>query len=109
MTANDSYLVAASDGVFEKLSSQDVCDLISEVQQGHDPAGFRCTYSVADCIVNSAVEKGSMDNVATVVVPLASTDFPLPKERKNTVEKSLPQSGSKNPLNDLSGNLHAGC
>ncbi|GMN48860.1 hypothetical protein TIFTF001_018029 [Ficus carica] len=88
LTANDSYLVATSDGIFEKLSLQDVCDLIWEIEN-HGPRRSKlspsCSYSVADCIVNTAYEKGSMDNVAAVVVPLASMGFSesLPTERLN--------------------------
>ncbi|KAM1278863.1 hypothetical protein ACFX13_031816 [Malus domestica] len=76
LTVNDTYLVAASDGVFEKLSVQDVCDLLWEVQSydsGRSEISSLCSYSLADCIVNTAFEKGSMDNVAAVVVPLVST------------------------------------
>ncbi|KAK9015395.1 hypothetical protein V6N11_006505 [Hibiscus sabdariffa] len=75
LTANDSYLVAGSDGVFEKLSLQDVCDLLWEVEN-HDTVGSRlsssCSLSLADCLVNTAFERGSMDNMAAVVVPLRS-------------------------------------
>ncbi|GAV57761.1 PP2C domain-containing protein, partial [Cephalotus follicularis] len=78
LTANDTFLVAASDGVFEKLSLQDACDLLLEAQN-HDPIGsgpsFACSYSLAECLVNTALKKGSMDNVAAVVVPLNSTNF----------------------------------
>ncbi|CAK9143759.1 unnamed protein product [Ilex paraguariensis] len=76
LTANDSYLVAASDGVFEKLSPQGVCDLLWEV---HSQRPMRlelpssCSYSLADCIVNAAFEKGSVDNIAAVVIPFRST------------------------------------
>lgn len=86
LTANDSYLVAASDGIFEKLSSQDVCDLLWEVH-GHDSVlselSSSCSYSLADCLVSTAFEKGTMDNMAAVVVPLRSTGFSqtLQKER----------------------------
>ncbi|XP_034690741.1 probable protein phosphatase 2C 51 isoform X3 [Vitis riparia] len=76
LTTNDSYLVAASDGIFEKLSSQEVCDLLWEVHvHPNMRSGFSssCSYSLAECIVNTAFEKGSMDNMATVVVPLRST------------------------------------
>lgn len=72
LTANDSYLVAASDGVLEKLGPQDVCDLFWELHANapleleYSPS---CSYSLADCIVDTALEKGSMDNVAAVVVP----------------------------------------
>ncbi|GMI73992.1 hypothetical protein like AT3G63340 [Hibiscus trionum] len=75
LTANDSYLVAGSDGIFEKLSLQDVCDLLWEVEN-HDTVGSRlsssCSLSLADCLVNTAFERGSMDNMAAVVVPLRS-------------------------------------
>ncbi|KAM0030919.1 putative protein-serine/threonine phosphatase [Helianthus debilis subsp. tardiflorus] len=72
LTANDSYLVAVSDGVLEKLGTQDVCDLLWDL---HTPAPLElqyspsCSYSLADCIVDTALERGSMDNVAAVVVP----------------------------------------
>ncbi|KAH7517271.1 hypothetical protein FEM48_Zijuj09G0045200 [Ziziphus jujuba var. spinosa] len=78
LTANDSYLVAASDGVFEKLSLQDVCDLLWEVHE-HSPQRLRlsssCSYSLANCIVNAAFEEGSMDNMAAVVVPFVPSGF----------------------------------
>lgn len=82
LTANDSYLVAASDGVFEKLRPQDVCDLLWELRT-HGPISSSCLYSLADCIVNTAFEKGSTDNMAAVVVPFRSTGFSksLLKER----------------------------
>ncbi|XP_022145963.1 uncharacterized protein LOC111015293 isoform X2 [Momordica charantia] len=73
LTTNDSYLVASSDGIFEKLSSQDVCDLMWEIHNDgmssseHYPS---CSYSLADCIVSTAFERGSMDNMAAIVVPL---------------------------------------
>ncbi|XP_054801635.1 uncharacterized protein LOC129305686 isoform X2 [Prosopis cineraria] len=78
LTANDSYLVAASDGVFEKMSLQDVCDMLWEVHSYSNPISEfspSCSYSLADCVVNTALKKGSMDNVAAVVVPLESSIF----------------------------------
>lgn len=78
LTANDSFLVVASDGVFEKMSSQDVCDTLWKVHSCSDPRSefsSSCSYPLADLIVNTALEKGSMDNVATVVVPLESDVF----------------------------------
>lgn len=90
--ANDSYLVAASDGVFEKLSPQEVCDLLWEL---HNHGATRlevsssCSYSLADCIVSTAYEKGSTDNMAAIVVPFRSTGFSktLLKERIYEQEK----------------------
>lgn len=92
LTPNDSYLVAASDGIFEKLSPQDVCDLFWDVDN-HGTVmsehAASCSYSLADCIVDSASEKGSMDNMAAVVVPLKSTVFSqsLMKEQLHGVGK----------------------
>jgi len=76
LTANDSYLVVASDGVFEKTSLQDVCDLLWEV---HSYSNMRSecahsSYSLADLIVNNALKKGSIDNVAAIVIPLESVN-----------------------------------
>ncbi|KAL6978568.1 protein-serine,threonine phosphatase [Sarracenia purpurea var. burkii] len=90
LTSNDSYMVAASDGIFEKLSPQDVCDLLWEVHTHgtvRSELAASCSSSLADCIVNSAFEKGSMDNMAAVVVPLKSTGFSqtLPSERLESV------------------------
>ncbi|CAL5357471.1 hypothetical protein CsSME_00047069 [Camellia sinensis var. sinensis] len=86
LTSNDSYLVVASDGIFEKLSPQGVCDLLWEFHNNgtvRSDLSASCSYSLADCIVNSALEKGSIDNMAAVVVPLRSTGFSqtLLKER----------------------------
>ncbi|XP_057965687.1 uncharacterized protein LOC131156200 isoform X3 [Malania oleifera] len=78
LTTNDSYLVAASDGIFETLSPQDLCDILWEL---HNHGTVRselyssCSDSMADCIIKTAFEKGSMDNMAAVVVPLRSTEF----------------------------------
>ncbi|XP_048499925.1 uncharacterized protein LOC104894555 isoform X3 [Beta vulgaris subsp. vulgaris] len=72
---NDSYLIAASDGVFEGLDSQDVCDVLWEVQND-DLLGLQvspaCSDSLADCITSIAFERGSGDNMAAAVVPLRS-------------------------------------
>ncbi|CAH8349398.1 unnamed protein product [Eruca vesicaria subsp. sativa] len=75
LLANDSYLVVSSDGIFEKLKVQDVCDRLGEVNnQTSYGAGLPsyCSVSLADCLVNTAFDKGSMDNMAAVVVPLKS-------------------------------------
>ncbi|KAI3423253.1 uncharacterized protein J3R85_011217, partial [Psidium guajava] len=89
LTSNDSFLVAASDGVFEKLSPQDVCDILWEAKS-NDTAGSEisssCSYSLADCIVNTAFEKGSTDNMAAIVVPLQSTDLSQSLQSKSLGE-----------------------
>lgn len=76
LNINDSYLVAASDGIFEELSPQDVCDILWEAQShgnARSEISSSCSYSLANCIVETAFEKGSADNLAAVVVPLQST------------------------------------
>lgn len=75
MTANDSYVIAASDGVFEKLSPQDICDMLSDPLSHftiREELNTSCSYSLADCIVNAAFERGSMDNLAALVIPMRS-------------------------------------
>ncbi|XP_047263963.1 uncharacterized protein LOC107853145 isoform X3 [Capsicum annuum] len=77
LTDNDCYLVAASDGVFEKLSSQDVCDILWNLHADFSVQSeltYSCSYSLADCIVNAAFEKGSMDNMAAVILPVRLND-----------------------------------
>ncbi|XP_019708885.3 uncharacterized protein [Elaeis guineensis] len=75
LTSNDSYLIAASDGIFEKMTTQEVCDLLwyekLRAQMNSDSI-HTIKHPLADYIVKIALEKGSMDNMAVVVVPLGS-------------------------------------
>ncbi|XP_052731586.1 uncharacterized protein LOC108325860 isoform X3 [Vigna angularis] len=89
LTANDSYLVVASDGVFEKTSLQDVCDLLWEL---HSYSNMRSecahsSYSLADLIVNNALKTGSMDNVAAIVIPLESIKSSVNSRRGSYIGK----------------------
>lgn len=71
LSANDSYVIAASDGVFEKLSPQDICDILWEPLSRFTIRGdlnSSCSSSLADCIVNAAFVRGSMDNLAALAV-----------------------------------------
>ncbi|KAI3760121.1 hypothetical protein L1987_50511 [Smallanthus sonchifolius] len=100
LTANDSYLVAASDGVLEKLGPQDVCDLFWELHT-HAPLELQyspsCSYSLADCIVDTALENGSMDNVAAVVVPFGLDTLPSRRSREVGLQNYVEgHSGSEN-------------
>ncbi|KAA8550823.1 hypothetical protein F0562_002507 [Nyssa sinensis] len=77
LTANDSYLVIASDGIFETLTLGDVCDLLwdaniqeNEISQNSSSC---LSSSLASNIVNTAFKKGSSDNLSAIVVPLRST------------------------------------
>uniref|UniRef100_A0A0E0Q5S8 protein-serine/threonine phosphatase n=1 Tax=Oryza rufipogon TaxID=4529 RepID=A0A0E0Q5S8_ORYRU len=66
---NDTFLiVASSDGAFEKMTMQDVCDLMLYVKLGvkQELGSFAVTQqNLADYI-------GTTDNVAAVIVPLGS-------------------------------------
>ncbi|KAK4492507.1 hypothetical protein RD792_003318 [Penstemon davidsonii] len=76
LTANDSYVIAASDGVFEKLSPQDICDMLWEPLSHltmSPELNSSCSYSLADCIVHNAFERGSMDNLAAVMLPVRAS------------------------------------
>ncbi|XP_057508078.1 probable protein phosphatase 2C 51 isoform X5 [Actinidia eriantha] len=96
LTSNDSYLVAASDGIFEKLSPQDVCDILWELHTHgtvESELAASCSYSLADCIVHTALEKGSLDNMAAVVVPLTLAVF-----SQTSLEEKLDTVGLFNRL-----------
>ncbi|KAG6776371.1 hypothetical protein POTOM_019877 [Populus tomentosa] len=77
LTANDSYLVVASDGIFESLKPQDVAELIFEWnliperrEESKLPLSCMFSESLAECIITIAYEKGSHDNLSAIVVPL---------------------------------------
>ncbi|GMP42594.1 hypothetical protein CsSME_00012285 [Camellia sinensis var. sinensis] len=81
LTANDCYLVVASDGIFESLKPQKVCDLLWDANvQVNEMSKSSCSCSssssLADRIVNKALKKGSRDNLSAVVIPLNFTGFP---------------------------------
>ena len=76
ITVKDRYLVVASDGIFESLTPENVCQLIEDanVQENvnpYDKVPFLPSYSLAHYIVKTALEKGSTDNLSAIVVPLA--------------------------------------
>ena len=64
LDANDRFLVVSSDGIFESMTPQDACDLI------HDSSSCSPSSLLAECMVNTAFEKGSVDNLSVIVVPL---------------------------------------
>ncbi|KAF2314834.1 hypothetical protein GH714_036852 [Hevea brasiliensis] len=77
LTTNDTHLVVASDGIFESLTPQDIGNLIfqwnSHFQGSEDskmPFSCLSSTSLAECIINTAYEKGSHDNLSVIIVPL---------------------------------------
>ncbi|KAL0725229.1 hypothetical protein Bca4012_039828 [Brassica carinata] len=111
LVANDSYLVVSSDGIFEKLKVQDVCDRLGEVNnQTSYGAGVPsyCSNSLADCLVNTAFDKGSMDNMAAVVVPLKSNLVSQLQRKEQSmgdnrdkIKSALPSNTCALPLPDI--------
>lgn len=71
ISRNDTFLVATSDGVVEKLTTQDACDIIFQEKVRLDmiQEGISST-NLAELLLTHALERGTMDNVAAVVVPL---------------------------------------
>ncbi|PKU78654.1 Putative protein phosphatase 2C 76 [Dendrobium catenatum] len=75
VSENDSFLVTASDGIFEKMTTQEVCKVLwdENLRSSTKPwCVHALSHSCADSIINNAFERGSMDNLAAVVVPLRS-------------------------------------
>ncbi|ONK76526.1 uncharacterized protein A4U43_C03F29160 [Asparagus officinalis] len=73
---NDSYLLAASDGIFEKMTTQDVCNLLWDEKlrtNVKSDARHSAMHSLADHIVEAGFRKGTVDNMAVIVVPLGSS------------------------------------
>ncbi|XP_049408707.1 probable protein phosphatase 2C 51 [Solanum stenotomum] len=73
LSTEDWYVVIGSDGIFERMSPQDVCDILHD---GHDKENktsidsSSCPSSLADCIVHNAFSKGSGDNLSVIVILL---------------------------------------
>nr|CAB3490154.1 unnamed protein product [Digitaria exilis] len=79
LSENDTFLVASSDGIFEKMTMQDVCDLMlhAKLHVNQDLGSSAITqHNLADYVVRVALQKGTTDNVAAVVVPLGSPSSP---------------------------------
>ncbi|KAH6555973.1 hypothetical protein KP509_1Z213100 [Ceratopteris richardii] len=78
ITADNSFLIVASDGIFEQMNPQDVCNLLQDHYEqlpgtNHHFAGVMIDYNaLADTIVQAAYASGSFDNLAAVLYPLTS-------------------------------------
>jgi hypothetical protein len=72
LTAEKSYLVLSSDGVFERMELQDVCNLFhASAFLGLEKRGEKLDLQLlADTIVESALTSGSFDNLAVLIYPL---------------------------------------
>ena len=63
MGLGDEFLVLASDGLWDVLTNQAVCDICQRMS-GHPAA------TISEELVNSAITRGSMDNVTCIVLKL---------------------------------------
>ncbi|XP_009769198.1 putative protein phosphatase 2C 51 isoform X2 [Nicotiana tabacum] len=75
LTTDDCYVVIGSDGIFERMSPQDVCDILhggnaKENATSIDSSFCPSSSSLADCIVQNAFSKGSSDNLSVIVIPM---------------------------------------
>jgi protein phosphatase 1L len=61
LTPDDSFLILASDGVWDTMSNQDACNIVLQSSSVRD---------AAERIAKAAYEKGSMDNTTALVVDL---------------------------------------
>ncbi|KAF5735617.1 hypothetical protein HS088_TW15G01126 [Tripterygium wilfordii] len=66
LNASDKFLVVSSDGIFGRLTPQDVCDLIPYPCR----KGFRLFTSFHDpeCIIETAFEEGGSDNLSVILI-----------------------------------------
>lgn len=68
LTSEDIYLVVSSDGIFETLTPQNVCDLLhNEASEASSECSL--SSSLADCIIQTAFKRGSMDNLSVILIP----------------------------------------
>ncbi|KAL3849899.1 hypothetical protein ACJIZ3_011781 [Penstemon smallii] len=67
-TQENKYLVVASDGVFETLTPQNVCDLVHYKASKSSSGNMRSSSYLADWIIHSAFKTGSTDNLSAIVI-----------------------------------------
>ncbi|KAL3647833.1 hypothetical protein CASFOL_008801 [Castilleja foliolosa] len=66
-TRENSYLIVASDGVFETLTPQDVCGLVDD-KVSESLSQNVTTSSLSDWIIRHAFRAGSTDNLSAIVI-----------------------------------------
>lgn len=78
LTSYNSYLVVASDGIFENgaMTPEDVCDILpasctrDSTGTESDSCWTSPSSSLAEHIVNTAFTSGSFDNLSVILIPL---------------------------------------
>lgn len=73
LQCDDEFLIIATDGLWDVVADQDAIDLVREKMKkstgGKKDAQSRCTVA-AESLVQTALDKGSQDNITCVVVML---------------------------------------
>uniref|UniRef100_M1C0H4 Protein phosphatase 1K, mitochondrial n=2 Tax=Solanum tuberosum TaxID=4113 RepID=M1C0H4_SOLTU len=82
LTSKDEFLVVASDGIFESVTPQAVCDFLNEVEDYSNPS------LLAHQLIQKAYLEGSNDNLSVVLVPWGFTQCASahPKGREAVAE-----------------------
>ena len=94
LTANDKYIIIASDGVWDVLKNSDVYR-ISWKYGGKAPLSCQ---SIANEVVHTALMMGSQDNVTCVVIDIADYFTSLTNHRKmNLIHQRI--NNSISPIN----------
>ncbi|XP_019164735.1 PREDICTED: probable protein phosphatase 2C 51 [Ipomoea nil] len=71
LTSKDYYIVIGTDGVFETMAPQSVCNILqAQEKEAPNNSPLRSLSSLADCIVHKAFDEGSMDNLSVIVIPI---------------------------------------
>jgi serine/threonine protein phosphatase PrpC len=81
-TEQDEFLVLVTDGVTDVLTNADISDIVILNNSLPD-----C--KIAQCIVNEAIRRGSMDNCSAVFVRLSSIKTTHPKNSKYNTSSTI--------------------
>ena len=76
LSSNDSYLVVALDGIFERVNMQDIYSLLLKAwRKNNQSIEYLPTnvHALALAMVNVSFDRGSMDNLIIVVLDLNFT------------------------------------
>ena len=68
---HDSFIVLATDGLFDVMSSQDVVTFVNDMMKdnSHDPETLhKIQRDIAKCVVDEALKRGTHDNVTVLVL-----------------------------------------
>lgn len=81
----DSYLVLASDGLWDFLSNEELFKITKEAKKKNVPAS-----ALARTLVNISISRNTRDNISVVVVELShSSESPSPRTDDSPLDKSV--------------------